>query len=193
MRIRPLPSARPISPGDPARPAVRGSWARCRRSGVGGKWTTYRAFAEETVDMVLSDFGDHGRRAPGPANRRRGIFGRSGGWSGADDAAFPRPRRASADLYGTRADEVADFCARLDDEPLPAPRARSRGSLGPSARSWHCSSDGLQRRSPLAIRGCSPCLCPRDSENHGRRTGWSEAQTAEEDRRFLSELETYPG
>ncbi len=40
---------------------------------VGGKWTTYRAFAEETVDVVLADLG-RARRAkhPRPADRRRG-------------------------------------------------------------------------------------------------------------------------
>src|SRR5690606_31253746 len=93
---------------------------------VGGKWTTFRAFAEETADAVLAELG---------RPRLRDTLGlQIGGGQGypSDPAALelelverfaiPAARAGHlVDAYGTRAREVMGFCAgRPDDTPLDA-------------------------------------------------------------------------
>jgi glycerol-3-phosphate dehydrogenase len=78
--IRPLP----VSDADFTGRIPRGHFVR-RLHGdipqigmVGGKWTTYRAFAEDTVDLVLADLGQ-----PGGQHARPAIGGGAGFHGGA--------------------------------------------------------------------------------------------------------------
>jgi glycerol-3-phosphate dehydrogenase len=86
---------------------------------VGGKWTTYRAFAEETVDLVLADLGLR-RRASTRDMAIGGGAGYSPGLAADLVAEGLAPERAAhlVDLYGARAAAVAAFCG-TGDPALP--------------------------------------------------------------------------
>lgn len=163
---------------------------------VGGKWTTYRAFAEETVDMVLGDLGLARR-----TNTRDLPIGGGAGFSDRLVADLASSHGLSAeraahlvDLYGARAALVADFCPR-DDHPLPGV-PMTEGEVVWAVRHEQALhlADVLQRRSPLAIRGLlSLPLIDAAARAMGGELGWSEAQTQGEITRFLSDLATWHG
>jgi glycerol-3-phosphate dehydrogenase len=163
---------------------------------VGGKWTTYRAFAEDTVDLVLADLGLARR-----ANTRDLPIGGGAGYGPglAQDLTLRHglsETRAAhlVDLYGTRAAEVATFCTGQDD-PLPGV-PMTAGEVVWCIRYEHAChlADVLQRRSPLAIRGqLSLPLIRATARVMARECGWSDARTGAEITRFLSDLETYHG
>jgi glycerol-3-phosphate dehydrogenase len=163
---------------------------------VGGKWTTYRAFAEETVDMVLGDLG-FARKittrdlpiggGAGFSDRLVAELASSRGLSG-ERAAY------LVDLYGARAALVADFCPP-DDRPLPGV-PMTEGEVLWAVRQEQALhlADVLQRRSPLAIRGLlSLPLIDAAARAMGGELGWSEAQTQGEITRFLNDLATWHG
>jgi len=93
---------------------------------AGGKWTTFRAFAEQVTDRLLRSFGKtrcHGTEAL-PIGGGRGFP-----QSDAARRAWLADLQARTDLppqrletllqrYGTRAEQVAAFCAAEPDEPL---------------------------------------------------------------------------
>jgi len=163
---------------------------------VGGKWTTYRAFAEETVDAVLADLGLSRR-----TTTRDLPIGGGAGFSDALAAALVASHGLSAeraahliDLYGARARAIADFCPR-DDRPLPGV-PMTEGEVRWAVRHEQALhlADVLQRRSPLAIRGLlSVPLITATARAMGGELGWSEAETKIEVARFLSDLETWHG
>jgi glycerol-3-phosphate dehydrogenase len=163
---------------------------------VGGKWTTYRAFAEETVDVVLGDLG-----LARQVSTRDMPIGGGDGFSDrlvADLATFHglSAERAAhlADLYGARAASVNDFCPR-DDRPLPGV-SMTEGEVLWAVRHEQALhlADVLQRRSPLAIRGLlSLPLITATARAMGGELGWSEAETQDEITRFLSDLVTWHG
>lgn len=164
---------------------------------VGGKWTTYRAFAEETTDMALADLG---------LSRRTGTrdlpIGGGAGFTDrlAADLAESRglpPERAAhlVDLYGARAAAVAAFCAETEDQPLPGVAMTEAEVLWfiRHEQALHLA-DVLQRRSPLAIRGqLSLPLVLATARVMARACGWSDHATETEVARFLSDLETWHG
>jgi len=197
--IRPLP----VSAADFTGRISRGHAVRHLRGAVpqigmvGGKWTTYRAFAEETVDMVLADLG-----LPRQTSTRDLPIGGGAGYSDhlaadlvAAHALTPDRAVHLVDLYGARAATLAAFCAKDHDQPLP-------GVLMTEAevvwvvrheQALHLS-DVLQRRSPLTIRGLlSRPLITATARVMARECGWSKERTADETTRFLGELETYHG
>jgi len=163
---------------------------------VGGKWTTYRAFAEETVDLVLADLG-----LPRKASTRDMAIGGGAGYSdqlAADLVARQglAPERAAylVDLYGACAATVAAFCA-MDDRPLPD-GPMTEGEVIWAVRREHALhlADVLQRRSPLAIRGLlSLPLVTTVAKAMATECGWTEDQTHAEITRFLSDLVTWHG
>jgi glycerol-3-phosphate dehydrogenase len=163
---------------------------------VGGKWTTYRAFAEETVDMVLGDLG-FARKI----TTRDLPIGGGAGFSDRLVAELASSRGLSGeraahlvDLYGARAALVADFCPR-DDRPLPGV-PMTEGEVLWAVRQEQALhlADVLQRRSPLAIRGLlSLPLIDAAARVMGGELGWSEAQTQGEITRFLNDLATWHG
>ena len=163
---------------------------------VGGKWTTYRAFAEETVDVVLADLG-----LPRQVSTRDLPIGGGAGFSDhlvtdlAASHVLSTERAAHlVELYGTRAAAVADFCPR-DDRPLPG-IPMTEGEVLWSVKNEQALhvADVLQRRSPLAIRGLlSLPLITATARVMGGELGWTEAQTQSEITRFLSDLATWHG
>jgi glycerol-3-phosphate dehydrogenase len=162
---------------------------------VGGKWTTYRAFAEETVDLVLADLG-----LARQANTRDLAIGGGAGYSDHLPAQLVSqglaPNRAAhlVDLYGTRAVTVAEFCG-TDDPALPGV-AMTAGEVR-----WAISheqalhlADVLQRRSPLAIRGLLTLpLVTATAQVMAAELGWTDDRTRTEITRFLSDLATWHG
>lgn len=163
---------------------------------VGGKWTTYRAFAEETVDVVLADLG-----LARQVSTRDMPIGGGAGFSdhlAADLAASQglSAERAAylVDIYGSRAATVAELCPQ-DNRTLPSVPMTESEVLW-SVRHEHALhlADVLQRRSPLAIRGLlSMPLITATARTMGGELGWSEAQTETEINRFLSDLATWHG
>jgi glycerol-3-phosphate dehydrogenase len=164
---------------------------------IGGKWTTYRAFAEETVDLVLADLGVARR-----ANTRDLPIGGGAGFSVqlTEDLVTQHgltPARAAhlADLYGAKAASVAAFCAGRDDRPLPG-AVLTEGEVAwfiHHEQAQHLA-DVLQRRSPVAIHGeLSLELITATARVMARECGWTEPQTQTEIDGFLSDLEKYHG
>jgi glycerol-3-phosphate dehydrogenase len=164
---------------------------------IGGKWTTYRAFAEETVDMVLADLD-----LPRRSSTRDLPIGGGAGFSTelAAEIAAKRglsPVRAAhlVDLYGAGAATVAAFCAGRADRPLPG------ADLTEGEVAWFIHheqalhlADVLQRRSPLAIRGTlSTALVHATARVMARECGWSDSRLQSEVDTFLNDLATYHG
>ena len=196
--IRPLPVSDADFTGRISRGhAVRHLYGAVPQIGmVGGKWTTYRAFAEETVDLVLADLG-----LPRKASTREMAIGGGAGYSDqlAADLVTQQslaPERAAylVDLYGACAATVAAFCAK-DDRPLPGV-PMSKGEVVWAIRHEQAVhlADVLQRRGPLAIRGLlSLPLVTAVANVMATECGWADDQTNAEITRFLSDLATWHG
>jgi glycerol-3-phosphate dehydrogenase len=163
---------------------------------VGGKWTTYRAFAEATVDLVLADLGLTRR-----VSTRDLTIGGGTGYS--DQLASGLVTRMGltgeraaylVDLYGACAGQVAEFCG-VDDRPLPGvPMTAGEVRWAVAREQAVHLADVLQRRSPLAIRGLlSRPLVAAVARVMAVELGWSEARTKGEITRFLNDLETWHG
>ena len=137
---------------------------------VGGKWTTFRAFAEQTADIVLAELGRaRGRRHAGrwrsAAARLSRRPGDAGSRARASATASARERAAYlVDAYGTRADDVAALLPRRDRRPaarrrqpddgrrdrLPCPqRMRRRAGRHPAAP--HVAVDHAATSRPAII------------------------------------------
>ncbi|QYK40347.1 MAG: glycerol-3-phosphate dehydrogenase/oxidase [Paracoccaceae bacterium] len=164
---------------------------------VGGKWTTYRAFAEDAVDLVLREL----RLVRQVQTADRPIGGGAGFHHAlADDLAARHglsSERAAhlVNLYGARADHVAAFCAARDDRPLPG-SVMTEGEIARFVHDEHALhlSDVLQRRSPLAIRGdLTAALMAAAAQAMARECNWSDERRRAEVAQFLSDLATYHG
>jgi glycerol-3-phosphate dehydrogenase len=193
--IRPLPFSKADFTGRMSRGhAVRRLAGNVPQIGmVGGKWTTYRAFAEETVDLVLQNLG-----LPRQQSTRDLPIGGGRGFSAvtAQGLNLPAPRQAHlVDLYGALAPTVAAFSAAVPDDPLPGV-LMTKGEVLWFIRHEQALhlADVLQRRSPLAIRGeLSLPLIHATAHVMAQELGWTDAQTQTEITRFVSDLETYHG
>lgn len=164
---------------------------------VGGKWTTYRAFAEAAVDMILSDLGL-------PRKMSTGDLQIGGGAGFCEDLAADLVRSHGVatsraihlvDLYGSYAAKVATFCADAEDRPLPGVEMTEREVVWAirKEKALHLA-DVLQRRSAIAIRGLLTLpLITATASVMSAELGWSEASTKEETACFLGELATYHG
>ena len=168
---------------------------------VGGKWTTYRAFAEEPVDLVLQDLG----RVRLRSTRDLPIGGGTGlapdGTTALATGLATRFGLSAAraahlvDLYGSQSAQVAAFCAGQDDRPLPdVLLTEAEVTRFVQAEQALHLADVLQRRSPLAIRGdLSVDLVIATARVMARELGWApETRQAEIDR-FLGDLARYHG
>lgn len=169
---------------------------------VGGKWTTFRAFAEQAADEVMIDLG---------RTRVRSTLDLPiGGGSG-----FPReagtlekslatrygiePARAAhlADVYGTRAEEVIAFCSGSDDDrPLAARCPVTAAEILFLARNEFVLgvADVLLRRTPLSIRGdVSSAIVEKVADILAREFGWNDERKKCEIETFVAELADYHG
>ncbi|WP_343504489.1 glycerol-3-phosphate dehydrogenase/oxidase [Alloyangia pacifica] len=168
---------------------------------VGGKWTTFRAFAEQTTDVVLAELGrvrvahtgtlpiGGGRDFPGSAALRQTLIRHFG-------VSEERAARM-AETYGTRAQDVLVFCAsRADDRPLAGGCTLTAAEIAWMTAHEHALhlSDVVLRRSDLAITGqISAELIDRIADAMGRALDWSAQQRAAEVEALGEELHRYHG
>jgi glycerol-3-phosphate dehydrogenase len=169
---------------------------------VGGKWTTFRAFAEQTADIVLAELA---------RSRLRGTLDLAiGGGTGFPNAAggfaaalVARHRISAAraaylaDLYGTRADDVLAYClGRDDDEPLDGVCLTTAAEILFLVHNEFVVGleDVLVRRTPLSIRGdVSGAIVDRVAAIMAGALGWSEERKDREVGAFTNDLAEYHG
>nr|WP_305328822.1 glycerol-3-phosphate dehydrogenase/oxidase [Hoeflea sp.]MDP2118627.1 glycerol-3-phosphate dehydrogenase/oxidase [Hoeflea sp.] len=169
---------------------------------VGGKWTTFRAFAEQTADAVMAELG-HERRSgtlhlaigggTGFPSDPKGLIGDL-----ADRYGVGRDRAAHVvDLYGTRAEEVLAFCATFNhDDPLGVQTPMTTGEVVFLIRNEHVVrlSDLILRRTPLAITGeISSALITEIAGIAASELGWDEAGMRDQMNAFITELNDFYG
>jgi glycerol-3-phosphate dehydrogenase len=165
---------------------------------VGGKWTTFRAFGEQTADKALALLGMS--RTVSTVDRR------IGGGVGFPDGAVGRPvlvgdlarefgvtmARAehAVDHYGANAHDVLAFCrdnadARIERTDYTAAELRYL-VLHESARTL---ADLLQRRTSLAITGAlSGSIIALAASILANELGWNEGKVAIETSAFRALL-----
>jgi len=130
---------------------------------VGGKWTTFRAFAEQVTDALLTRLGREreidtrdlpiggGKEFPTDDDARARHLANL-----ADQTGLPRPRLEELlSRYGTRAADVAAFCTEGEDRPLenhPTVTAREIEFILRNERVIHLE-DLILRRTALALLG----------------------------------------
>lgn len=202
--IRPLPQSDHAFTGRISRghSTIRMDGAPPQLCMVGGKWTTFRAFAEQTADMALEELG----AARVLDTLSLPICGGAGMPSEPEMLEAELVERFGidqsrachlVDLYGTRARVVMTFCsARNDDIALDAATPITQAEIAFLIR-HECAlrlSDLVLRRTPLAITGVL-------NHNHIEKIaacaalelGWSDQRRADEVRDLIEELEAYYG
>ena len=200
--IRPLP----VSDHDFTGRISRGHFTR-RLDGavpvfcmVGGKWTTFRAFAEQTADEVLKELGRPRRCRTDdlPIGGGRGFPSTPGELINrlAARHGLTEPRaRHLADAYGTRAEDLLAFCAgRTDDQPLHPNSPVTGGEIVWLIRHEHVLhlADIVMRRTSLAITGhVNTALIDWVAMVAAAELGWSPERTASERQGLLAELRDY--
>lgn len=194
--IRPLPNSEGVAPGlisrDHSAPVSEPAAGRPFPviSLVGGKWTTFRAFAAETADKVLGRLGQSRRCSTdempigGGRDMPVGSDMRSEWLEGATRATAASRDRLELllDRYGTTARQIALSEGRAPVF-LAGAETFSVSEIDWIARNEHVVhlEDILLRRTPLAITGqLSRALCDEVCEIAGRALGWSETRRAEE-------------
>ena len=166
---------------------------------IGGKWTTFRAFAEQAADVVLNDLG----------RKRRAYtcdLAIGGGRAyPSDEAARDRwlralqtrcklpPERVSQlfERYGTRAEAVAMFIAQAKDKPLRARAAYSEREIMFLLKHEKVErlDDLLLRRTLMAMLGCAtPALLQELADICAATLYWSPPRKAAEIERALELL-----
>lgn len=130
---------------------------------VGGKWTSFRAFAEQTADKVLAELG-----LPRRESTARRAFGGGRDYPAieVDQRAWLRDLHQSTGVelarletlfarYGTYAAQVAAFIAQGPDQPLAHTPDYSRREVIFITQQEHVArlDDFLLRRSLLAMLG----------------------------------------
>ena len=168
--VRPLAASSAKTTGQITRDheiqVVSGDWTGLNfpvYSLVGGKWTSFRAFAEQATDQALEFLGQArqkqtralpiggGRGYPSTAEEIKRKVDGLAAWTG-----LPLERvQALYGRYGTRAEQIAAFISRGADRPLPALPSYSRREIGFIAQSEKVVhlDDFLLRRSMLGMLG----------------------------------------
>lgn len=169
---------------------------------VGGKWTTFRAFAEETANAALQELDR-------PRLRDTLSLPIGGGAEfPADTATYTHDLAASLGLslvrtthlvetYGAQAPDVAAFCATYPgDAPLGSGSQISTGEIAFLLRHEFAVTLGdlVLRRTTLAIQAqLSARHIDRIAAIAATELGWSDAQREKETKDLIVELETYYG
>lgn len=161
---------------------------------IGGKWTTYRAFSEQTADLLLNQLGlprqqstadlpiGGGRDYPGSETAKEQWLARLQTETGLSlnrlDVLFQR--------YGTRAEEVAAFITESDDMPLSHHPGYSRREALFLAQQEKVIllDDLILRRTLIGMLGeTTPDLLKELAQVIAEALGWTdEQQQAEVDR-----------
>lgn len=169
---------------------------------VGGKWTTFRAFAEQTADDVLAHLGR--QRLTGTLTR---AIGGGRDYPGSSERLAehlqqqapigPIRARHLAETYGSQAFEILAFCSSYpDDRPLLPGLAMTEAEIAWLIRREHVRhlGDVVLRRTDLAITGAiSLELIAVLARIATRELGWSDKQAAVEQARLLHELDAMHG
>ena len=169
---------------------------------IGGKWTTFRAFAEHTADRVLQELGAERRcdTLDRPIGGGKGYPAAPGDLVDQLVARFEIPAHRAKHLahhYGTAASRVQTHCARFAAEaPLGPGCPYTRGEIDFLTRNEFVVhlSDIVLRRTALAMTG----VLDADGLAETVRTmqpvlGWSADAAAREKETLLAELEAYHG
>lgn len=161
---------------------------------VGGKWTSFRAFSEQTTDAVLARLGKSRKVSTGdlpigggrdyPLNAEQ-----QAGWiDGVASATGLPPEQVSSlfERYGTRAAEFAGYIAEAPDRPLNSAPEYSRREieyLAQCEKVIHLDDLGLRRMTLGMLGGLSCPVIEELAEIAGGALGWSaEQRQAEIDR-----------
>lgn len=162
---------------------------------IGGKLTTYRSLAEETVDQVFAMLG---KKAP-PCSTRKALFP---GARIADPAQFAQALKASfpvdaivvdrlVGVYGARAADILELC-RTDSDLFKVFDPDS-GAIGAELvftfRNEFCRTltDVLIRRIMVGLNGsCGREVLESAADILASRLGWSEARRQAEIAGYLN-------
>jgi glycerol-3-phosphate dehydrogenase len=130
---------------------------------IGGKWTTFRAFAEQTTDQILARLG-----CPRLKSTRNMPFGGGRDYPRSQidqlhwladlqqQTKLPRERLETLfERYGTRAADIAAFITKEDDAPLENKADYSRREIAFLAQNEKVIhlADVLLRRTLLGMLG----------------------------------------
>jgi glycerol-3-phosphate dehydrogenase len=150
---------------------------------LGGKWTTYRAMAQDTIDVVRKSLG----RNPTPCSTLNHPLVGSDGYSSdywkvlVGDCVLEPIARHLAEKYGTRAAQLLALIEKDADlgEPLVKGLAPLRAEVAFAARFEMAMTieDVLARRIGLQFYGWTEAIAaaPATADILGRELGWSEA------------------
>jgi glycerol-3-phosphate dehydrogenase len=168
---------------------------------IGGKWTTFRAFAEHTTDVVLAELG-----RPRTTETAKLAIGGGRDYRCAADIETDLVRefgisidRAAhlVDAYGTRAREVMAFCAeRPDDWPLGLGTELTAAEIALLTQCEYVArlDDLIMRRTAVAITGAIDTgLIEAISAVAAGELGWSDARRRSEIGVLVADLENYHG
>jgi glycerol-3-phosphate dehydrogenase len=209
--IRPLPASDAVTPGlisrdhsSPTLSAVEGRPFPII-SLVGGKWTTFRAFAEEVADRVLAELGHPRKRSTRglpigggrdypvtPAARSRWLK------TNAQETGLD-PKRLSTLLerYGSRAAAIAAHeAAAGESRAIEDGADHSVAEIDWLVRNEHVGhlEDIVLRRTQLAVTGrLTHRGLTRIADTAGEALGWDDTRRNEEIRRVLDDLERRHG
>ncbi|SOC36748.1 glycerol-3-phosphate dehydrogenase [Rhizobium subbaraonis] len=195
--IRPLPASDASNPGlisrDHSAPVAEPVEGRPFSviSLVGGKWTTFRGFAEEVADTILSRMGRNrrkstqmlpiggGRAFPVDEAARRSWVSERSGKSGLSAAGVD----ALLGRYGTTADAVLAHIAATGDAALTHVQGYGRAEIDWIARNEMVEhlADIVMRRTTLAIEGkLTAAGLDEIASVAAAALGWDEGRKAEE-------------
>ena len=190
--IRPLPAADVDDPGEISRDhsigrdGLPGS-AVPVLSLIGGKWTTFRAFAAEVTDEVLAGLGrtrrvsteaipiGGGRDYPATASDRAAWVDRVA----RERAVAPARAQALLDRYGTSAEGLLASRVSTADSPLATLPDYSGQELSAVIRREHVVdlADLLFRRLPVAVSGrLTDAVIAEVAVVAASTMGWSDAE-----------------
>ncbi len=209
--VRPLPASDAKNPGlisrDHSTPTLEPTPTRPYPviSLVGGKWTTFRGFAEEVADGVLARLGRQrrvstrdlaiggGRGYPPEPGARRDVIAAIARRSGLAEAQA----EGLFDRYGTRAFRVAVHVAAAGGTaPLAHAPDMTAGEVDFLIREEHVGRlvDLVLRRTTLAVTGRLDRALLDELAGHAAGTlGWSDARRAAEIDTVVAEMETRHG
>ena len=171
---------------------------------VGGKWTSYRAFAEQVTDKVLSFLGrgrikdtkslpvGGGKDYPSNEKAQKGYIAKIATESGIDEIRLNK----LFERYGTRTREIAQYIRKGKDAPLIANQDWTRREvefLVEYEKVVHLS-DLLLRRSTLAWLGAvNRPLLHELADIIGNCLGWDDRQKNTEEQQTLELLKDRHG
>ena len=159
---------------------------------IGGKWTTFRAFSEQSCDAVLTLLGKArtvstvempiggGRDYPRDDNSRNAMVNKIGKRG---DELLNR--------YGTKALAVQEFAATAQDRPLSSLPSYSSGEIAYICANENVRhlADLLLRRTAITMEGLlTPETIQETSKIAAAELGWNKSRTLSEIEHATAEL-----